>query len=179
MYRKTDHSAGTEKEAPRVMASQQLPTEKLKPSHKTHHSVKEPLLHPDPPKKIPLQENLPRQERPMVGANPNPTHKEGPSTANLKAPETPLSNCYAPQVLEPRGEDEAGGSTELDGGSVPPTEKADHREEPLPEDKGTGQSENEHSNLPQSISVFFHLSQGRIEELTSLLSCQAHHSRWK
>ena len=53
MYRKTEHSAGTEKEAPRdsIMASQQLPTEKLKPSHKTHHSVKEPPLHPDPPKK--------------------------------------------------------------------------------------------------------------------------------
>jgi len=29
MYRKTEHSAGTEKEAPRVMASQQLPMEKL------------------------------------------------------------------------------------------------------------------------------------------------------
>jgi len=32
------------------------------------------------------------------------------------------------------------------------------------------QSEEEPINLLQSISVFFHLSQGRIEELTSLLS---------
>jgi len=159
MYRKTEHSAGMEKEAPGVMASQQLPTEKLKPSHKTHHSVQEPLLHPDPPKKIPLKENLPCQGRPVVGDSPNPTHKEGPTTENRKAPETLLSNRYAPQVLETRGEGETGGSTELDGVSVPPTEKADHREEPIPEDKGTGQSENEHSNLPQSISVFLHLSQ--------------------
>jgi len=57
MYRKMEHSAGTENETPRdsIMASQQLPTEKLKPSHKTHHSEKEPLLHPDPPIKNPLE----------------------------------------------------------------------------------------------------------------------------
>jgi len=61
------------------MASQQLPTEKPKPSYKTHHIEEESLLHPDPPIKIPLQENLPRQGRPVVGTNPNPTHKEGPT----------------------------------------------------------------------------------------------------
>jgi hypothetical protein len=171
MYRKMEHSAGTENEAPpSIMANQQSPTEKLKPSHKTHHSEKEPLLLPDPPITIPLEENLPCQGRPVVGANPNPTHKEGPTTENLQALETLLSNRCVPQVLETRGEGEAGGATELDEVSVPPTERADHRENPLPEDKGTGQSENEHSNLPQSISVFFHLSLGRIEELTSLLS---------
>jgi len=49
-------------------------------------------------------------------------------------------------------------------------EKADHKEVPLPEEKGTGQPDNEHSNLPQSITTFLHLSRGRIEELTSLLS---------
>jgi len=52
---------------------------------------------------------------------------------------------------------------------VPPSEKADHRQIPL-EEKGLGQSENEQINLTQSISAFLHLSQGRIEELTSLLS---------
>ena len=62
-----------------------------------------------------------------------------------------------------------GGAAELDGASVPPSEKADHRQIPL-EEKGLGQSENEHINLTQSISAFLHLSQGRIEELTSLLS---------
>ena len=53
---------------------------------------------------------------------------------------------------------------------TPLTEKADRTEEPLPAGKGTGQPDNEHSNLPQSISTFLHLSRGRIEELTSLLS---------
>jgi len=60
-----------------------------------------------------------------------------------------------------------GGAVELDG--VPSSEKADHRQTPLDE-KGLGQSENEHTNLPQTISTFLHLSQERIEELTSLLS---------
>jgi len=59
-----------------------------------------------------------------------------------------------------------GGAVELDG--VPSSEKADHRQIPLDE-KGLGQSENEHTNLPQTISTFLHLRQGRIEELTSLL----------
>jgi len=172
MYKKMEHSAGTEHEAPRdsIIATQQLPTEKPKPSYKIHHSEEEPLLHPDPPIKFSPAEILPPQGRPVVGTNPNPTHKEGPTTENLKALETLLSNRYDPQVLETRGEGEVGGTTELDGVRVPPTEKADHRATPLPEDKGPGQPENELSNLPQSISVFLHLSQGRIEQLTSLLS---------
>jgi len=62
-----------------------------------------------------------------------------------------------------------GGAAELDEESVAPSEKADHRQIPL-EEKGLGQSENEQTNLPQSISAFLHLSQGQIEELTSLLS---------
>jgi len=95
MYRKMEYSAGTEHEAPgdSIMASQQLPTEKPKPSYKTHHSKEEHLLHPD-----------------------------------------------VPQVLETRGEGEAGGTTELDGVSVQPNERADHRENPHPEDMGPGQS---------------------------------------
>jgi len=108
IYRKMEHSAGTENEASRdsTMANQQLPTEKSKPSHKTHHSEEEPPLHPDPPIKIPLEKNLPRQGRSDVGANlhPNPIHKEGPTTENLKGLETLLSNRYMPQVLLTRGE---------------------------------------------------------------------------
>jgi len=137
IYRKMEHSAGTENEAPRdsTMAKQQLPTEKSKPSHKTHHSEEEPPLYPDPLIKIPLEKNLPRQGRSDVGANlnPNPIHKEGPNTENLKGLETLLSYCYIPQVLLTRGEGEVGGAQELDGPSVPPTEKADHRKKPLPE----------------------------------------------
>ena len=114
MYRKTEQSAVTEKEAPRAIASLQLPTEKPKPPHETLHSGK-PLLHPDPPKR----ENPPRQGRPGVEVNPNPTHQE-PTNVNQKAPETHPGNSYAPQALETRGEGEAGGRTELDRVSVPP-----------------------------------------------------------
>jgi len=174
IYRKMEYSAGTEKEAPRdsTKASQQRPTEKSKPFHKTHHSKEEPPLQPDLLIIIPLEENLPQPGRSAAGANliTNPTHKERPTTENPKVLVTLLSNRYIPQVLETREEDKAGGATELDGVSAPPTEKADHRKNPLPEKDGPGQSENEYINLPQSILVFFHLSQGRIEELTSLLS---------
>ena len=118
-----------------MLANQQLPAKKSKPSHKTQHNDEEPPLHPDPPIKIPLEKNLPRQGRSDVGANlnPNPIHKEGPNTENLKGLETLLSYCYIPQVLLTRGEGEVGGAQELDGPSVPPTEKADHRKKPLPE----------------------------------------------
>jgi len=53
---------------------------------------------------------------------------------------------------------------------TPPTEQADCTEDTPQEKKRTGQPENELNNLPQSISTFLHLSRGRIEELTSLLS---------
>jgi len=115
-------------------------------------------------------ENLPREGRPGTGAYPNPTPTEGPTIENWKAPEILLSNHYAPQALEFRGEVEIGGAIEPEGVDTPLTEKADRTEEPLPEEKGTGQPDNEHSNLLQSISTFLHLSRGRIEELTSLLS---------
>ena len=79
------------------MANQQLPTEKSKPSHKIHHREEDAPLHPDPPIKIP-EKNLPRQGRSDVGANlhPNPIHKEGHTTENLKVLETLLSNRFAP-----------------------------------------------------------------------------------
>jgi len=177
IYRKTEHSADTVKEAPSdvIMASQQLPAKKLKLPHKIHHSIKELVSQPDLLKKVPLKENLSRPGRPAVGTNPNPT-QVGSTTENPKAPESLPNNYCAPQVQRTRKEDEAGGSTELDEISDPPTVKTDHREKPLPEDKGTDQSENEHSNLSQSILVFFHLSEGRIEELTSLLS---EYQAWK
>ena len=156
------------------MASQPRPTEKAKPRHKTHHRVEKPALQPDPPIKTLLAENLPRQGRTDVGANPNPnpipTHKEGPTTENLKVLESLLRNWHIPQVLETKGEDEEGGATERGGVSGPPTERADNREQPLLQEEEPGQAEDEPINILQSISVFSHLSQGRIEELTSLLS---------
>jgi len=168
-----EHSDVTEIDAPRdsTMANQQLPAKKSKPLHKTQHNDEEPPLHPDPPIKIP-EKNLPRQGGSDVGPNPhpNPIQKEGPTTENLEALETLPSNRFTPQALETRGEGEVGRAAEIDEASAPSSEKADHRQIPLPEEKGLGQSENEQINLPQSISVFLHLSRGPMEELTSLLS---------
>ena len=99
LYRKTEQSTGTGKATPRdsTMASQPRSTEP-KPRHKTHHREEKPALQPDPPIKTLLEENLPRQGRTDVGANPNPnpTHKEGPTTENLKVLETLLGNRYIP-----------------------------------------------------------------------------------
>jgi len=168
MYRKTKHSTGTETGAPITRASQQ-PTGKLKLSYKTHHSLKESLSHPDPPKN-PHMENLPREGRSGTGAYPNPTPTVGPTNENWKAPEILLSTHYAPQAPDIWGEVETGRANEPEGAGTPLTEKADHAAEPPPEEKGTGQPDNVHSNLPQSITTFLHLSRGRIEEITSLLS---------
>ena len=115
-------------------------------------------------------EHLPHEGRLGTGAHLKPTPTEGPTIDNPKKPEILLSNHYAPQALDIRGEVEIGGAIEPEGVDTPLNEKAGCTEEPLPEEKGTGQPDNEHSNLPQSISTFLHLSRGRIEELTSFLS---------
>ena len=63
-----------------------------------------------------------------------------------------------------------GGTIEPEETDTPPTEQTDCTEDPPQDEKGAGQLGNELNNLPQSISTFLHLSQGRIEDLTSLLS---------
>ena len=93
VYRKTKHSTGTGTGAPIMRASQQ-PTEKLKLLYKTHHSLKESISHPDPPKN-PHMENLPREGRTGTGEYPNPTPTVGHTIENWKAPEILLSNHYA------------------------------------------------------------------------------------
>ena len=176
IYRKTEQSTGKGESAPRdsptKMASQPRSTEKPNPRHKTQHREETPALQPDLPIKTLPEENLTRQGTTDEGANPNPnpTHKEGPTTENQKVLETLLSNRYIPTVLETRGEGEGGGTTERGGVSGPSTERADDRKQPLLQEEKPGQSEDEPINLLQSILVFFHLSQGRIEELTSLLN---------
>ena len=170
IYRKMDHNGVTGINGPRdpTMAGQQFTAKKFKPSHKTVHSPEESQLHPDPLIKFP-EKNLPRQQgsNGWIIPQPNPIYEEGPLKENLETLENPLTNRLTPQVPETRGEGEKGGVVELDGS--PSSEKADHRQTAL-EEKGLGQSENKHTKLPQTISTFLNLSQGRIEELTSLLS---------
>jgi len=175
MYRKTEQSTGkgesVPKDSPTKMASQSGSKGKPNPRQKTQHRGETPTLQPDLPIKTPPEQNLPRQGTTDEGANPNPTYKEGPTTENQKVLETPLSiHHYIPPVLETKGEGEGGGTTERGGESGPSTERADVRKQPLLQEEKPDQCEDEPINLLQSMSGFFHLSQGRIEELSSLLS---------
>jgi len=181
MYRKTKQSSGNGESVPRdsptKMSSQSRSKEKPNLRPKTQHREDIPALQPDLLIKTPPEQNLSRQGTIDEGANTNPTHKERPAIENHKVPDT---HHYIPPVLETKGEGEGGGATERGGESGPSAERADERtQSPLQEEK-SDQPKDELINLLQSISVFFHLSQGRIEELTSLLAkFQAHHSRWK
>jgi len=175
MYRKTEQSTGMGKsvlrDSPTKMASQSSSKGKPNPRPKTQQRGETPAPQPDLPIKTPPGQNLPRQGRIDEGANPNPTHEEGPATENQKVLDTLFSiHHYITPVLETKEEGEGGGATERSGESGPSTERADERKQPLLQEEKPDQSEEEPINLLQSISVFFHLSQGQIEELTSLLS---------
>jgi len=153
------------------MASQSRSKGKPNPRPKTQHREETPALQPDLPIKTPPEQNLRRKGTIDEGANPNPTHKEGPATENQKVLDTLLRiHHYIPPVLETKGEGEGGGATGRGGESGPSTERADARKQPLLQEENPDQPEDEPIILLQSISVFFHLNQGRIEELTSLLS---------
>jgi len=64
---------------------------KPNPRPKTQHRGDTPAPQPDLPIKTPPEQNLPRQGTIDEGANPNPTHKEGPATENQKVLDTLLS----------------------------------------------------------------------------------------
>jgi len=115
------------------------------------------------------EQNIPCQQGSNGGDTPQPSpiYEEGLLTENLTILDTLLTNRPNPQAPETRGEGEVGGAEDPDGG--PPLEKVVHRQTP-PAEVGLGQSENENPNFPQTMLTFLQLSQGRMEELTSLLS---------
>jgi len=73
-------------------------------------------------------------------------------------------------VLETEKGEDSGGTIEGSGESAPPTRMEDERVWSFLQVGKSHQFLGEPINLLQSISVFFHLSQGRIEELTGILS---------
>jgi len=83
-----------------------------------------------------------------------------------------LSNThdYIPLALETEEGKDGGGTIEGGGENTPPTKIEDERERSFPQEEKSDQFLGEPINMLQSISVFFHLSQGQIEELTNLLS---------
>jgi len=169
IYRKMDHNRGSGTNGPKdSMMVQESTAKKFKLSHKMEHKPEEAPLLPGPLVKLPKQ-NLPRQ----LGSNggdipqPSPRYGGGLLKKNLEILETLLTNRPNPQAPETRGEGEVGGAVEPD--RAPSFEKADHGQPP-PAEVGLGQPENENTNFPQTISTFLNLNEGRIEELTSLLS---------
>ena len=119
--------------------------------------------------KTPPGQNLPRQGRKDGGASP--IQREGPSTENQRGLDTLFStHHYISLVLETKEEEDGGRTIEGSGESAPSTRKEDERERPFLREGKSDQFLGELINLLQSILVFFHLSQGQIEELTSLLN---------
>jgi len=169
IYRKMDHDGGTGTNGPRnSITVQESKTKKSKLSHKMEHRPEESSLLLGPRVTYPEQ-NIPCQQGSNGGDTPQPSpiYEEGLLTENLTILDTLLTNRPNPQAPETRGEGEVGGAEDPDGG--PPLEKVVHRQTP-PAEVGLGQSENENPNFPQTMLTFLQLSQGRMEELTSLLS---------
>jgi len=107
----------------------------------------------------------------MEGKMEGQMHREGPATENQKGLGTFFStHDYIPLFLEAKEEEDGGGTIEGSGESAPSTGRKDERERPLLQEEKSDQSLGEPINLLQSMSVFYLLSQGRIEELTGLLS---------
>jgi len=119
--------------------------------------------------KTPPGQNLPRQGRRDGGANP--VQREGSPTENQLGIDTLSStHDHIPLALETKEEEDGGGAIEGGKESAPSTKREDEMERPFLQKEQSDQFPGEPINLLQSISVFFHLSQGRIEELTGLLS---------
>jgi len=73
-------------------------------------------------------------------------------------------------VLKTKDDEGGGGTRGGSGESVTSTTREDEKERLFQLEEKSGQSPEEPINLLQSIFVFFEFSQGRIEELTGLLS---------
>jgi len=173
MYRKTEQRTGMGKSAPMDIPKKLESQSRAKGNPNTKLEAQQRRETPAPQLKLPIKtpsgQNLPRQGRKVGGANP--IQRKGPSTKIQRGIDTLFStHDYIPPVLETKEEEDGGGTTEGSGESAPPTRREDEREQPFLQGEKSNQFLGEPINLLQSISVFFHLSQGRIEELTGLLS---------
>jgi len=173
MYRKTEESTGMEKSAPidisKKLESQSGAKENPNPRLETQQRRKTPAPQPELPIKTTPRQNLFRLGRRDGGANP--VHGEGSPTANHRGRDILSStHDYIQLVLETEEGEDGGGTIEGSGESAPPTRMQDERGGPFLQAEKSDQFLGEPIDLLQSISVFLHLSQGRIEELTGLFS---------
>jgi len=119
-------------------------------------SVDLELGHPENEKSS--KQNIPCQQKPIGGDNPQPSpvYGEGPLKANLMILDILPNNRPDPQALETRGKDEVVGVGEPEGD--PPFQQAHN---PPPVDLELGRLENENTNFPQTMITFLELSQAR------------------
>jgi len=173
MYRRTEESTGMVKSAPidipEKLESQSGAKENPNPRLETQHRRETLAPQLELPIKTHPGQNFPRLGRRDGGANPG--HGEESPTANHRGLDI-LSNTYdyIPLVLKTEKGEDSGGTIEGSGESAPPTRMEDERVRPFLQVEKSDQLLGEPINLLQSISVFFHLSQGQIEDLTGLLS---------
>jgi len=146
MYRKTEQRTGTGKPAPTDIPK------KLESQSKAKRNLN------------------PRPEAQQKRETPAP-RPELLTTENQRRLDTLSStHDYIPLVLETKNVEDGGETTGGSGESVTSTRREDEKEPLFLQEEKSDQFLGEPINLLQSISVFFQLSQGRIEELTGLLS---------
>ena len=109
------------------------------------------------------------QQHPATrAAEPSPTDidrpRENPATSDILPTQIDL------RALESQKTTGIEGAIEPDVVDTPPTEQSEEVIDPPQDRRGEGLGGNELKNLPQSLSTFLHLSRGRIEDITSLLS---------
>ena len=124
-----------------------------------------PLLPPEPSDEPHMEQQL---HLAIKEAEPNPIAIEKPwenlVIRDIPHTQTELRASESQMTLETEG------ATEPDVSDSPPTEQSKDSIDPPQDEKGAGLGGNEPKNLPQVLSTFLHLSRGRIEDLTSLLS---------
>jgi hypothetical protein len=163
IYRKT--TPNTETGAIPEADTSQKSTEKLVPANQDHKCRMKPLLPPDPSDKLHMEQ----QQHPAIrAAEPSPIAierpRENPGTRDIPHTQIDLRASDNQLTLETEG------ATEPDVIDTPPTEQSEDFIDPTQDRRGAGLGGNELKNLPQILSTFLHLSRGRIEDITSLLS---------
>ena len=165
IYRKT--IPNTETGAIPTADTSQQSTNKLESVNQDHNCRMKPPLSPDPSDKPYMEQQqhpVKRAAEPKLSPTSIDRSSENPATSDTPPTQNDL------RALESQETTVIEGATEPDAMDSPLTEQTEYRIDPPQEEREAGLCGNELKTLPQSLSTFLHLSRGRIEDLTSLLS---------